>query len=198
MKEKLKEFLTLELEEIKKSKFRVAGLILCVILLIVFFPEENSGGEEISVNKSPESREISEKISTDKKNVIRTKSDEKIKPVIGANPENLSIANPFEVATKISKTPAEIPKTERVGEPENFKSPPPSEEISAQMYLTGTAISGTDKFAIIKKVTFAGNKISSEKNFNVSVGENFEGRIVADIGTNFILFSDGTKLYIEN
>ena len=113
-----------------------------------------------------------------------------VKIVLGANNEQLFVADPF---AGIEKPKPEPPKVElpKIPPPSQPVQPPqvqPKVEPKEKIILTGTAISGDNKTAMF---------LRGKQTIFVTVGEEVGGRIISDISPDFVTFADGTRLYLQ-
>ena len=185
-------FFKREIKEVQEHKLRIVGFAVCLILVIIF--SFDGEAEKIDVGETNE-KILAENISNDTKNVevkevYQSTPNEKIKIVQGANSDKLSVRDPFE------SPPQPVPSMPEQAEQKIFTPPaivPPAENFfvpeQESFVLIGTAISGKNKFALIKK---SGVKES----LFFSVGDSLNGKEISDITDDFILFSNGEKLFI--
>ena len=182
-----------EIKEIQEHKLRIVGFAVCLILVIIFSFDGNA--EKIDVSETDE-KILTENISGDIKNVevkevYQSTPNEKIKIVQGANSDELSVRDPFESPPQKKSVPS-------MPEPAEQKIFTPPAIVSAEkifvpeqesFVLIGTAISGKNKFALIKKS-------GAKESLFFSVGDSLDGKKISDITDDFILFSNGEKLFI--
>ena len=190
MSDKLKEFFQRELEELKQNKIRTIALCVCfVVALIVWAIDDGSGGEEIILeDKPPVTKDLPVKV------LPVEKSPDGVTVVLGANADALFIGDPFAVEEKPKPPPKPeppppilpaIPAPSVVIQPPELPPPQPRESLT----LTGTAVSGDNKTAMI---------LRGNETLFVTVGEEIDGRRIVDITPEFVTFDDGDTLTIRN
>jgi len=189
MSDELKKFFQREFDELKHNKIRVAALVACVVLLLIFWASDDTApAEKISLNeppaKVPATKDLPEKPLPVAKNL------DGVTLVLGANRDALTVADPFAGAEKpktpppkVQPIPPQLPPQQIPPPPEN--SPPkPQEKIS----LIGTAISGAKKTAMF---------LRGKETIFLTVGDEVNGRKIVDITADFVLFADGARLYLQ-
>ncbi|MBR1646781.1 MAG: hypothetical protein IJ685_08395, partial [Selenomonadaceae bacterium] len=117
-----------------------------------------------------------------------------VKIVMGANSDELFIADPFAVTEKPKPKPlpppppkVELPK---IPPPQPIQQPqtPPKVEPKEKIILTGTAISGDNKIAMF---------LRDKQTEFLTVGDEIGGRIISDITPEFVTFADGKRVYLQ-
>ena len=190
LKAKLMEFLRRDLDELRKNKVRVITMIACIFAgLIYSWEPESTNVEEIDLSQ-PVTKDLPvQKLPV--KSAQVPESLDGVKIVLGANNEQLFVADPFAGVEK--PKPAPPPKVElpKIPPPSLPVQPPqvqPKVEPKEKIILTGTAISGDNKTAMF---------LRGKQTIFVTVGEEVGGRIISDISPDFVTFADGTRLYLQ-
>lgn len=175
MPDDLKKFLNRELDEIKRNKIRVGLIVVGVVVLIgVWLFEDAPRGEEITLNETPVTKDLPVKP------LPVTKDPYGVTLVIGANADALFVADPFAVKEK----PAPPPKAVVPEIPIQPPIIPPHEKI----LLTGVAISGDNKTAMF---------LRGNETIFLTVGDELCGKIISDITPDFVLFADGSRVFVQ-
>ena len=195
MPDKLKKFLSHELEELKENKIRAGALGVCFVIALIFWlTSDNSGGEEIILtDKPPVTKDLPVKV------LHVEKSPDGVTKVLGANADALLIGDPFAVEEKPKPQPPpppELPKIPEVVPPVAIEPPkppaPPVEEKHAkpkeQIILTGVAISGENKTALI---------LYGGKTLFLTIGDELGGRKIIDITPEFVTLEDNERVYMQ-
>lgn len=189
MSDELKKFLSRELDEIKQNKIRAVAVIVCSIVAIIFWiVDDSSSGEEIILNDAPPvTKDLPVKI------LPVEKSPDGVTIVLGANADALLIADPFTGEEK--PQPPSKPQTQpqpplpAIPPPESIQPPPPKiEKPREQLILTGTAISGNNKIAMILR----GNETLFK-----TIGDEIDGKKIVDITPDFVTFDNGERIYFK-
>ena len=192
--DKFKDFWQNDLKEIQENKFRFAGLCICLVLAIVLFLNDDSGGEEIILTENPAPVETTETVDTGAKIIAVQNSaapnlNENIKVVLGANADDLFVHDPFKVPPKEKVKPVEIP-TEI--------APPPVAQIptlpTEKFILRGVAIIGNDKSALVQKIS--GNN-KNEENLILGIGDIINGKKIVEIATDSVILEGGEILFLD-
>lgn len=188
----LKKFLGHEQEELKKNKIRAGALGACVVILLIFLAtNDNSGGEEIILtDKPPVTKDLPVKA------LKVEKSPDGVTKVLGANADALLIGDPFAVEEKPKPQPPPppLPKIPEVVPPVVIEPPPapPVEEKPAkpreQIILTGVAISGENKTALI---------LYGGKTLFLTIGDEIDGQKIIDITPEFVTLEDNERVYMQ-
>ncbi len=192
MFDELKKFWQRELDEIKQNKLRVAAMIAVAVFAIIF--DDSSRGEEIDLSTPiAEAPPVTNDLPVKVLNVEKNSDGVKIVP--GANPDALIVADPFAGRKKLEPPPKvvapienippiEIPPQPTIAPQQNVQ-PKPREKI----FLTGTAISGNVKTAMI---------LRDKETLFLTIGDEIDGRRIVDITTDAVTFDDGEILTIRN
>lgn len=204
-KAKLQDFWQSQIAEIKENKIRFAAVFTCfVIVVILFLTDENSDGEEINLSENPapvETPANTENITAGKKiitvkNVSVSNANKNITAVIGANSDNLYVADPFKVPPKPKIEP---PPEISVEIPVVITQPPVAQVpiiLNEKFILRGTAIIGKKKSALIQKI-IPDEKNSDEENLILEIGDTLNGKKIIDINQESLTLDDGSKLFID-
>ena len=224
IKQQLNKFLDRELKEIRKNKRRILTLFACVLFAIGIFVFANSG-EKIDNNSNEAVPKVDTKKLNDKSNSDK-KTESKLTAIKGLEraAANVELINPFKVdiqnpapvvdnkpveAAKVPPTPTIAPviSPTQSAQTENTE---PKEKII--LILKGTAISGDKKMAVIQREIIKNhkskednepkdpqNKTSNNKieSYQLSIGDEIDGKIILDIGRNFIVFDNDEFLYSQ-
>jgi len=188
MSDELKKFLTRELNELKQNKIRATALGVCFIIVVIFWASENfSNDEEIILNEPttadapPATKDLPVKILPMEKN------PEGVTLVLGANADPLIIGDPF--AGEEKPKPKPQPKIVMSLPPIPLQPPlQPQPQPQEEIILTGTAVSGENKFAMFLR----GEKTEFRK-----IGEEIGGRRIVDINPDFVTFADGGRISVQ-
>ncbi|MBR4152491.1 MAG: hypothetical protein IKT98_05975 [Selenomonadaceae bacterium] len=188
MPDELKEILQRELEELKQNKIRVIALVVCfIILLIIWITDDNSDGEEITLNEPPP---VTKDLPM--KTLPTDKNPDGIKVVMGANADRLFISDPFEFEEEPKpKPPTPTPPLPKIPAPSTVIEPKPEpiiEQPKEQIILTGTAISGENKTAMF---------LRGNETLFLTIGEEIDGRKISDITPDFVTFDNGERIYFQ-
>ena len=182
----MKDFFQSQLEELRENKLRAALLVIILVATIIYAVVDFDSAEEIVVTDEPQ--KISQAESPAK---TTAPTSDKVKPVIGANNDEIFIQNPFQ-----NPAPAEIP-AEKVLPPAApvIVAPPPVEEVpkppEIKFVLRATAI-GDAKTAIVEKVD--AGKVET---MIVTIGDKLNEKIISEITDEYIVLNDGDKLFIQ-
>ena len=184
MSDEFKKWLSRELEEIKRDKFRIIALVIFVIVAVVFWlADYMSRGEELALNEPTISAPPATK-DLPVKNLPAVQSVDGVTIVLGADAKPLLIADPFAGAEKPK------PVTKTVAPPPILLQPPPEiPKPQKSIVLTGTAISGENKTAMF---------LRGKETIFLTVGDEIDGRKISDITSDFVQFADGSILTIKN
>lgn len=194
MSDELKKFLSRELDELKQHKVRAIALGVClVVLLIVWTLDDGSGGEEIIlVDAPPVTKDLPVKP------LPVTKNPDGVTIVLGANADALFIGDPFAGEEKPKPQPQPpqqptplptIPPPQVVIQPPEPPQPPPQvEQPKETLALTGTAISGDNKTAMI---------LRGNETLFLTIGDVIDGRRIVDITPDFVTLDDGERIYLQ-
>jgi len=192
MSDELKKFLSRELDELKQNKVRAIALGVCfIILLIVWTIDDTSGGEEIIlVDAPPVTKDLPVK------SLPVSKSPDGVTVVLGANADALFIGDPFAGEEKPKPQPQPppspppplptIPQPHVVIQPP--EPPPQVEQPKETLTLTGTAISGDNKTAMI---------LRGKETLFLTIGDVIDGRRIVDITPDFVTLDDGERIYLQ-
>ena len=177
-------------DELKQNKIRAIALVACVVVaLILWIIDDSSGGEEIVLDDaSPVTKDLPVKI------LPIEKSPDGVTIVLGANADELLIADPFAGEEKPKPPPKPqpslpTPPLPAIPSPVAIQPPPQIEQPREQFILTGTAISGNNKTAMF----LCGNETLFK-----TVGDELNGRRIVDITADFVTLDDGKVLTIRN
>lgn len=195
MSDELKKFLQRELEEIKQNKFRTAAIIVCSIVAIIFWiVDDSSRGEEIDLSTPiAEAPPVTNDLPVKVLNV--EKNSDGLKLVQGAIPDALIVADPFAGRKKSVPPPKIVAPIENIPPIEIQQQPtiPPQQNVQPKprekIFLTGTAISGNVKTAMI---------LRDKETLFLTIGDEIDGRRIVDITTDAVTFDDGEILTIKN
>ena len=189
MSDELKKLLSRELDELKRNKIRAIALGVCfIVLLIVWTIDDSSRGEEIVLVDAPP---VTKDLPVKPLHV--TKSPDGVTVILGANADALFIADPFageEKPTPPAKPqpppplPA-IPQSHVVIQP---PAPPPVVQPKEPLTLTGTAISGDNKTAMI---------LRGKETLFATIGDVIDGRRIVDITPDFLTLDDGERIFLQ-
>ena len=197
LKAKLMEFLRRDLGELRKHKNRTIALAVCFFVLLIYAWEpDGSNVEEIDLSDTqPVTKDLPVQKLPDKKiSVQLPETIDGVKIVMGANSDELFIADPFAVTEKPKPKPlpppppkVELPK---IPPPQPIQQPqtPPKVEPKEKIILTGTAISGDNKIAMF---------LRDKQTEFLTVGDEIGGRIISDITPEFVTFADGKRVYLQ-
>ena len=180
----MNDFFKSQLEEIRENKLRVGLLAIILFATIIYAVFDFDKSEEIITDEPQKNPAVEEPVK------VTAPTSDKVKPVIGANVDEIFIHNPFH-------NPAPIKVEEKIIPPkvETVIIAPPVEEIpkppEIKFILHGVAI-GDTKTAFVEKIVDG----KSETIF-VSIGDNINGKIIIDMQSDNITFDNGDKLYIE-
>lgn len=181
-----------ELEELKKNKIRAGALGACFVVLLIFWIiSDDSGGEEVILTDKPT---VTKDLPV--KALKVEKSPDGVTKVLGANADALLIGDPFAVEEKPKPQPPPppLPKIPEVVPPVVIEPPPapPVEEKPAkpreQIILTGVAISGENKTALI---------LYGGKTLFLTVGDEIDGQKIIDITPEFVTLEDNERVYMQ-
>ena len=192
MSDELKKLLSRELDELKQHKVRAIALGVClVVLLIVGTLDDGSGGEEIIlVDAPPVTKDLPVKP------LPVTKSPDGVTIVLGANADALFIGDPFAGEEKPKPAPQPPPQPPpplpTIPPPQVVIQPPaPTPQIEQPketLALTGTAISGDNKTAMI---------LRGNETLFLTIGDVIDGRRIVDITPDFVTLDDGERIYLQ-
>ncbi len=183
MPEEVKEILRRELDELKQNKIRVLALVVCFIVLVIFWiTDDTSGGEEIILDEKlpPTTKDLPVKV------LPVAKNPDGVKIVLGANADRLFIGDPFAVEEEV-KSPQPTPPLPQIPAPSIVLEPPP-EQPKEKIFLMGTAISGANKTAMF---------LRGKETLFLTIGEEIDGRKISDITPDFVTFEDGARIYFQ-
>lgn len=197
MSDELKKILSRELDELKQHKVRAIALGVCVIvLLIVWTIDDGSGGEEIIlVDAPPVTKDLPVKPLPVKPLPVE-KNPDGVTVVLGANADALFIGDPFAGEEKPKPKPQPptpplpaIPQPQTVIQPPEPTQPTPQvEQPKEPLTLTGTAISGDNKTAMI---------LRGKETLFLTIGDVIDGRRILDITPDFVTLDDGERIYLQ-
>lgn len=183
MSDEFKKWLSRELEEIKRDKFRIIALVIFVIVAVLFWlADDMSRGEELALNEPTISAPPATK-DLPVKNLPAVQSVDGVTIVLGADAKPLLIADPFAGAEKPK------PVTKTVAPPPIVLQPPEIPKPQESIVLTGTAISGENKTAMF---------LRGKETIFLTVGDEIDGKKISDITSDFVRFADGSILTIKN
>lgn len=197
MPDELKKFLSRELDELKQNKVRVIALVACVVVALIFWAiDDSSSGEEIALEDVPP---VTKDLPV--KPLPVEKSSDGVTVVLGANADALFIADPFAGEEKPKPPPKPQPTPQPPQPPPTLPAipqppaviqppePPPKVEPPKEpLTLTGTAISGDNKTAMI---------LRGKETLFVTLGEEIDGRRIVDITPDFVSFDDGERIFLR-
>ena len=197
MPDELKKFLSRELDELKQNKIRAIALVACVVVALIFWAiDDNSSGEEIALEDAPP---VTKDLPV--KPLPVEKSSDGVTVVLGANADALFIADPFAGEEKPKPPPKPQPTPQPPQAPPTLPAipqppaviqppePPPKVEPPKEpLTLTGTAISGDSKTAMIMR---------GKETLFVTLGEEIDGRRIVDITSDFVSFDDGERIFLQ-
>ena len=180
----MNDFFKSQLEELRENKLRVGLLAIILLATIIYAVSvEFDTGEEIITDEPQKISEVEQPAK------VAAPTSDKVKPVIGANAEEIFIQNPFYKPAPVKVEEKIIPpKVEPVIIAPPVEEPKPPE---IKFVLRGVAI-GDKKTAFVEKID--AGKV--ELHF-VTVGDNLNGKIIVDMESDSIILDNGDKLYIE-
>ena len=192
MPDGLKKILQHELDELKQNKIRATALGVCFIVLLIFWATDDSSvGEEISLNEEPPAVDTPPATKDFPVVNLPTKSPDGVTLVLGANADPLFVGDPFAGKEKPKSAPPPpkvilppIPPVAPPPQPQTSAPPPPQEKIT----LTGTAISGENKIAMV---------LRGKETLFLTVGEEINGKKISDITPDFVTFENGERIFIQ-
>ena len=124
------------------------------------------------------------------------KNPDGVKIVMGASPDALIVADPFAGQKKSEPPPPKpvqavktIPPIEIQPQPTISPQPEVQPKPREKIFLTGTAISGNVKTAMI---------LRNKETLFLTIGDEIDGRKIVDIATDAVTFDDGEILTIGN
>jgi len=186
MSDKLKEIFQRELEELKQNKIRAIALGVCfVVVMIVWAIDDGSSGDEIVLDdKPPVTKDLPVKV------LPVEKSPDGVTVVLGANADALFVGDPFAVEEKPKPPPKpeSPPPLPVIPAPSVVIQPPEPPTPREPLTLTGTAISGDNKTAMI---------LRGNETLFVTTGEEIDGRRIVDITPEFVTFDDGERIFLQ-
>lgn len=193
MSDELKKLLSRELDELKQHKVRAIALGVCVVvLLIVWTIDDGSGGEEIIlVDAPPVTKDLPVKP------LPVAKSPDGVTVVLGANADALFVGDPFADEEKPKPqpqppAPPPTPQLPAIPQPQVVIQPPePSPQVEQPkepLTLTGTAISGDNKTAMI---------LRGNETLFLTIGDVIDGRRIVDITPDFVTLDNGERIYLQ-
>lgn len=178
MPDDLKKFWERELYEIKRNKFRIVAIVVGAVVLIVAWTFLDApSGEEISLNETPVTKDLPVKP------LPVTKDPYGVTPVLGANADPLFIADPFAGEEKPKPQPKVVAPEISIQPPQ-----PPIIPPHEKIILTGVAISGDNKTAMF---------LRGNETIFLTVGDELRGKIISDITPDFVLFADGSRVFVQ-
>ena len=178
-----------DLDELKQNKVRVIALGVCLVMLVVFkLTDDGSDVEEIDVDAPPVTKDLPVQKLPDK-TAQSPASLDGVKIVLGANSDALYVGDPFAVPPKPKVEPPPKVNLPPIPPPQPIQPPQPQPIAPKErIILTGTAISGTNKTAMF---------LRGKETVFLSVGDEIGGRIISDVGVDFVTFADGVRLYLQ-
>ncbi len=185
MPDELKNFLSRELDEIKRNKNRTGVLGACLVALMIFsLTDDDSRSDEINLNESATPPPVTKDLPV--KPLPVTKIDG-VTLVLGANADALTVADPFAGAKK-NKPPTKSVAT--IQPPVIFQPPPIPQPVAPRekIFLTGTAISGNVKTAMFMR---------GKETLFLTIGDELDGRRIVDVTPDFVMFADGARVYLQ-
>ena len=197
LKTKLMEFLRRDLGEIRRHKYRTIAMVVFIFVSLIYAWEpEGKNVEEIDLSDTPPvTKDLPVQKLPDKKIPAQIpETTDGVKIVMGANSEQIFIADPFAGTEKPKPLPptppkqVELPKIPPPSQPPQPLQQPPKVEPKEKIILTGTAISGDNKIAMF---------LRDKQTEFLSVGDEIGGRIISDITPEFVTFADGMRLYLQ-
>lgn len=186
MSDFLKNFWQDNLTEIRENKIRFGAILILLVAVTIFaLADSDDAATEIPIETPAAAVEDTE-IQPVPPAAVPAAS-ENLKVVLGANSSALYVSDPFtapipEPAPAV-EVPAELPEI-----PVAQIEPEPAEKFA----LSGTAVSGDSKTAIIHKIS---DDKDRAENFIVSVGDTLGTRRVVDITPDFVALDDGSKIF---
>lgn len=191
MPDEFKKFLNRELEELKQNKIRAIALAVCSIVAIIFLiTDDSSSGEEIILNNAPPlTKDLPVKV------LPAEKSPDGVTIVLGANADALLIADPFageekpKPQPKPQSNPQPPPPLPAIPSPKSIQPSPKIEQPQEQMTLTGTAVSGNNKVAML---------LRGNETLFLTIGDEINGKKIIDITPDFVTFDNGEVLTMRN
>lgn len=187
MPDELKNFLSRELDELKRNKIRAGALGVCFVVLVIFCLVDDDSGEEINLKESPPvTKDLPVKPLPAPKNPINI---EGVTLVIGANADALNVADPFAGEEKPKPPPKQIaPTLPTVHEPPPIPKPKPQPESREKILLTGTAVSGDNKIAMF---------LRGKDTLFLNVGDEIGGKKILDITPDCVILEGGARVYLH-
>ena len=190
LKDKLAEWFRRDLDELKQNKIRVIALGVCFVMAVAFWlTDDGSDVEKIDLDAPPATKDLPVQQLPAKISPMPEAPDG-LKIVLGATNDEIFVGDPFAVPPKPKPPKVEPPKVELPQiQPQPIQPPQPQPSAPKEkIVLTGTAISGTNKTAMF---------LRDKKNVFLNVGDEIGGRIIADITPDFVIFTDGKRLYLQ-
>ena len=190
LKDKLAEWFRRDLDELKQNKIRVIAVVVCLVMLIAFkLTDDGSDVEKIDLDAPPATKDLPVQQLPAKISPMPEAPDG-LKIVLGATNDEIFVGDPFAVPPKPKVEPPKVepPKVELPQIQLQPIQPPQPSAPKEKIVLTGTAISGTNKTAMF---------LRDKKNVFLYVGDEIGGRIIADITPDFVIFTDGKRLYLQ-
>jgi len=155
---------------------------------------DGSDGEEIALDAPPATKDLPVQKLPAKVPAQVPEAPEGVKIVLGANSDELFVGDPFASPPKPKPAPKvePPPKVELppIPPPQPIQQPPQTQPTAPKekIVLTGTAISGTNKTAMF---------LRDKETVFLTVGDEIGGRIISDVGVDFVTFTDGKRLYLQ-
>ena len=185
MPDELKNFLSRELDELKRNKIRAGALGVCFVVLVIFCLVEDDNSEEISLNNSPP---VTKDLPV--KPLPVTKNPEGVTIVLGADADALNVADPFAGEEKPKPPPKQItpPPPIPIQPPPNQPAPKTQTQPREKILLTGTAVSGDNKTAMF---------LRGKDTIFLTIGDEIGGKKILDITTDCVTLEGGVRVYLQ-
>lgn len=188
MSDALKNFLSRELDELKQNKVRAIALAICFVAVLGIWLSDDTG-EEIPLN---EPQVVESPPAPKSLPVTVNKSPDGVTLVLGANADELAVADPFAGEDKPKKFPPPNPPkipTANLPPPQVPVLPPiPQPQPQEKIILTGVAISGDIKTAMF---------IRGKETLFLTIGDPINGRKIVDISPDTVTLSGGVRVYLQ-
>lgn len=185
MSDFLKNFWRDNLNEIRENKIRFGAILILLIAVTIFALADSTAADTEIPIETPAAAVEDTKIQPVQPAAVPTASGN-LKIVLGANSSALYVSDPFTAPipepVPAVEVPVELPEI-----PVAQIEPEPAEKFA----LSGTAVSGNSKTAIIHKIS----SDDKTENLIVSVGDTLGTRRVVDITPDFVALDDGSKIF---
>lgn len=198
MKNKLRETLQSQLDEIQQNKVRFALIVISLIVVTIIAVSDDSGDEEIAVDIPAQIEPVAEEYPTP----IPNDNNANIKIVMGANANDLYVGDPFEMPLTDEPEPESEPEPAQVEETPPVVVTSPAQTViqlpvdetpkpDVKIILRGIAI-GENPSALIERIAE-----SAAENLIVGIGDNLDGRTIVAITNDSVIFDNNTKMNVN-